>query len=164
MRALLLGALVGCAAPPDSGAELVGDVAPDFALEDVDGVQHRLSDQAGGVVVLEFSAMWCTRCQHAAPELEELHQRRASDGVTVWGILFQNAQGQDPGPDDLTAWADEFGLTHPVLADRGEKAFDAWGSGHQPVLFVVDADQQVVWAGDGHGQTDAIDGAIDDAL
>ena len=36
----------------------VGDIAPNFTLNDVDGVPHTLSDYAGKVIVLVFFASW----------------------------------------------------------------------------------------------------------
>ncbi len=164
MRALLFLGLVGCMGGAGSGAELVGEVAPDFELLDADGVGYRLSEQAGDVVVVDFSAMWCTRCKDTAPELEGLYQDRAEDGVQVWVVLFQDANGDDPDAADLKNWTQAFGLTHPVLADQGEEVWSAWGEGHQPVVFVVDPGGSVVWTGDGPGQREAIEDAIDGVL
>jgi len=36
----------------------IGDSAPDFTLDDIDGVPHTLSDYAGKVIVLTFFASW----------------------------------------------------------------------------------------------------------
>jgi len=36
----------------------IGDSAPDFTLNDVDGIPHTLSDYAGNVIVLSFFASW----------------------------------------------------------------------------------------------------------
>ena len=42
----------------NSNSLKVGDSAPDFTLNDVDGVPHILSDYAGNVIVLTFFASW----------------------------------------------------------------------------------------------------------
>lgn len=44
-------------AAPATGIE-VGQLAPDFTLNDSDGRAVRLSDLRGKVVLIEFSAMW----------------------------------------------------------------------------------------------------------
>ena len=51
--ALMLAALA-LAVPAPSRAIQVGDVAPDFTLQDVDGTAHRLADLRGNVVLLAF--------------------------------------------------------------------------------------------------------------
>lgn len=164
MRLALTALLTGCAAGPGSGVELIGDRAPDFALEDQNGREQRLSDQAGSVVVLDFAAMWCLRCRDAAVELQALHEDRAADGVVVWSVLFDDVDGDDPGRADLNEWIETWGLTHDVLADRDEETFEAWGAGHQPVIFVIDGDRVVTWTDDGPGHTEEIEAAIDAAL
>ncbi|MFN7146018.1 MAG: aminotransferase class IV, partial [Myxococcota bacterium] len=40
------------------GAPPVGEPAPDFALPDLDGVEHRLSEQLGNPVLLAYFATW----------------------------------------------------------------------------------------------------------
>ncbi len=68
---VVLGAMVsGCgssrSSPDDPGASAkqpsigvaIGDLAPDFLLDDSTGNAVRLSQFRGKVVLLEFSAMW----------------------------------------------------------------------------------------------------------
>ena len=167
MRAMAFLGLMGCASGAGTGdalvGEVVGDGAPTVELADADGVVHDLADR-DGVTVIDFSAVWCSRCNDIAPELQSLYDARKGDNVEVWAILFQNNDGDDPSPDDLREWSSVHGLTHPVLADEDEQTFDAWGAGHQPVVFVVAPDGEVVWHGDGPGQNDAIEEAIDGVL
>ena len=42
----------------NTNAIRIGDVAPDFTLNDIEGVPHTLSDYAGKVIVLAFFASW----------------------------------------------------------------------------------------------------------
>ena len=159
MRPWIFLAALGCAAG-GGNPELVGEQAPDFTLRDADGVAHTLSDQEGEVVVLDFSAMWCLRCQETAPEMEALHQTWRDEGVHVWSILFQDAAGDDPDEADLRAWSDAYGLTHPVLADEAEGVWEDWGRGHQPVIFVVGPDRTIRFTADGPGHREAVDAEI----
>lgn len=46
------------AAPADKAALAVGKVAPDFTTKDSDGVEFKLSDYRGKVVVLDFWGFW----------------------------------------------------------------------------------------------------------
>ena len=130
-------------------ASMLGESAPEFVVMDSAGEEHRLSDQLGTPVFVDFSAMWCSTCQKQAPETEVLFETYGESAV-VWTVLFQNAAGDAPGSDDLDAWSAEFGLVHPVLADDAdESAYMAYGSGRQPLGVVIDAEGFISWMGEG---------------
>jgi thiol-disulfide isomerase/thioredoxin len=66
------------------GAE-VGKLAPDFEIDDFDGVRHRLSDFRGKVVFVNFWATWCEPCKIEMPDIYRLEQQRP-DEVTVISV------------------------------------------------------------------------------
>ena len=143
--------LVGCGVGSSGGLNesMLGEAAPEFVVTDSTGGELRLSEQRGTPVFVDFSAMWCSTCQKQAPETEVLFETYGEDAV-VWTVLFQNAEGDAPGPGDLDAWTAEFGLEHPVLADDdAESAYSAYGSGRQPLGVVIDAEGIISWMGEG---------------
>ena len=60
---------------------LVGKVAPDFQLPDLNDKQLRLSDYRGKVVFLNFWATWCKPCREEMPSMEVLYKNFEKDGL-----------------------------------------------------------------------------------
>ncbi len=54
-----------------------------------------------------------------APELEALYQEYESQGFIVITLLGENNNYETPSVAELGQWADELGVTHPVVADPG---------------------------------------------
>jgi thiol-disulfide isomerase/thioredoxin len=49
----------------------VGDNAPDFTINEADGKTYRLTDLKGKVVMLQFTASWCSVCRKEMPFIEK---------------------------------------------------------------------------------------------
>ena len=49
----------------------VGDMAPDFSMKLTDGKTVKLSDLKGKVVMLQFTASWCSVCRKEMPFIEK---------------------------------------------------------------------------------------------
>ena len=65
----------------------VGDTVPDLELEYTTGEKITLSDLRGQVVVLQFTASWCSVCRQEMPHLEkEVWQRYKDEGLVLIGI------------------------------------------------------------------------------
>ena len=63
-------------------SNLVGKPAPEWALKDADGLEHKLADYRGTVVVIDFWAPWCGWCKLAMPALPKLLEKSAGRDVT----------------------------------------------------------------------------------
>jgi len=65
-----------------------GRKAPDFALTDITGRQHRLSDYRGRNVMIIFWAAWCRPCIMEMPHLIELRKTTEEDKLAMLAISY----------------------------------------------------------------------------
>jgi peroxiredoxin/rhodanese-related sulfurtransferase len=148
LTALALLALAACRQPADDPAAQPGDaaaptaeVAPDFTLETVDGEAYSLGDLRGHVVILNFWATWCAPCVVEVPELMEVHEEFADQGVFVLGV------SQDTGPsvyDDVRDFRDMFDVNYPMLVDPGLRVGQAYGGiDSLPTTLIIDRDGNI---------------------
>ncbi len=54
-----------------------------------------------------------------APELEALYQEYKDRGFIVVAMMAEDNTEQTPDTQDLQWWAEEYGITHPLVADDG---------------------------------------------
>ncbi len=125
---LLLAVVAGCAdeppepppseavAPPAALAELdtLAFPAPDFERPALDGGPFRLSDHRGEVVAVNFWATWCLPCRVETPEFVALQDELGDEGVRFVGVSLDEG-----GFDDVRPFAEEFGVTYPLVLDDG---------------------------------------------
>ncbi len=110
-----------------------GKPAPDFALTDITGTVHHLSDYRGKVVMLNFWATWCPPCQREVPEYSELQTEYGPQGVQFLGIALD-----DEGLAKVKPWVARHTVTYPILLPDA-KVSTAYGEMSSiPVTFVID--------------------------
>jgi peroxiredoxin/Leucine-rich repeat (LRR) protein len=66
----------------------IGDAAPDFKVQTLDGKTFQLAEQRGKTVLLYFWAMWCSPCIASTPELKQLEEelRRANPDFVMLSL------------------------------------------------------------------------------
>ncbi len=71
----------------------VGQRAPEFTLESLDGDPVSLSSYRGQVVILDFWASWCSPCRASMPTLHSLWKSVADQGVVMIGVSLDRTAG-----------------------------------------------------------------------
>jgi cytochrome c-type biogenesis protein CcmF len=115
----------------------IGQPAPDFALDLLDGSTLDLSDLRGQIAVVNFWATWCKPCQEELPDLQAIWKKYREQGVVVVGVAFDDDAGQ------VQEMATQFGLTYPVGIDTGSRISAAYGVTGVPEMFVIDAQGKI---------------------
>jgi cytochrome c-type biogenesis protein len=75
-------------APPVANSSL----APDFALNRLEGQQFHLSELRGRVVMLNFWATWCGPCRAEIPELNAMQKDLKDQGLTIIGVSWDDTE------------------------------------------------------------------------
>ena len=135
-------------ATPPSGLEAEGfaqgEVAPDMRLHDQHGDEVSLWQFYGSVIVIDVSTMWCGPCKTIASEVDDTWYDYKDDGFMYLTLLPENESGQVPSQDDLNEWADDYGISAPVLADDQGFGYQIEPNGRYPTLMVLDRELKVV--------------------
>jgi peroxiredoxin len=118
--ALLFSAIIILAHYPGSiyADTVKKEKAPDFELDDMQGLKHRLSDLHGKVVLINFWASWCRECISEMPSLNALYEKFNKKDVVVLGV------STDSNTEDIKKGVGKTHVTYPVLIDRKGDVFE----------------------------------------
>lgn len=95
-----------------------GDLAPDFTINEAGGSSYRLSDLRGKVVMLQFTASWCSVCRTEMPFIEkEIWQEKRTEGLVVIGI------DRDEPLEKVLKFRQDIAVTYPLALDPGADIF-----------------------------------------
>jgi peroxiredoxin len=96
----------------------VGDMSPDFIIQEAGGKQYKLSDLKGRVIMLQFTASWCSVCRTEMPFIEkEIWNEKKNSGLLVLGI------DRDEPVEKVIAFKKEMVITYPLALDPGADIF-----------------------------------------
>jgi peroxiredoxin len=126
--------------------------APDFALQDMDGQTHHLSDYRGKVVILNFWATWCPPCRKEMPSMERAQRKIKDEPIVILAVDV----GEDE--DTIFQFMANFQIGFSLLLDREGKIIKDYPVVGLPTTFIIDPAGRVVYRAVGSREWD------DDAL
>ena len=107
----------------------VGEMAPDFELEDDSGARVRLSELRGKTVVLYFYPRDDTPgCTKEACSFRDSWAAVKASGAAVYGL----------SPDTVEkhrAFREKYGLQFPLLSDRDRSVMKAYGAFGAKIMY-----------------------------
>ena len=111
----------------------VGSKAPDFTLKDLDGNSVKLSDFRGKAVLLNFFTTWCPACRAEMPDLQAAYAANAGQGFVLLAVDL------DESVVSVSAFKQRYGLTFPILLDKGSRVANLYGVVPLPTSYFIDA-------------------------
>ncbi len=116
---LFLGSATFAQTKSDRGYRVkVGESVPDITLHFTDGTTTSLQQLRGKVVVLQFTASWCSVCRREMPHLEsEIWQAFKNKNFVLIGVDY------DEPLDKVKTFKKEMKVTYPFALDPGAKIF-----------------------------------------
>jgi peroxiredoxin len=132
--ALCLSAAFLASPAPAAPADLLGRPAP--AMEGFD-LQQRpisLSGLRGRLVLVTFWAVWCKPCREEMPLIAAAYGRHRDDGFEIVAVNLGD------GRKEVKRFADELGLTFPIIVDVDRDIAARFGVIGLPTNFIIDVD------------------------
>lgn len=127
----------------------LGDKAPDFSLQGVDGKTYALKDfGAASALVVVFSCNHCPYVQAYEDRMIALQRDYEAKGAR---FALINSNEADNYPEDsfanMAARAQKLGYNFPYLRDETQQVARAYNATHTPHLFVFDAQRRLAYTG-----------------
>jgi len=96
----------------------VGDMSPEFIINEAGGKSYKLSDLRGKVVMLQFTASWCSVCRTEMPFIEkEIWNEKKNSGLMLIGI------DRDEPLEKVVQFKKDIAVTYPLALDPGADIF-----------------------------------------
>jgi peroxiredoxin len=113
-------------------------VAPDFALEDLNGSQVTLSAYKGKVLFINFWATWCPPCRAEIPDFIEVYDEYKNKGLEILGVSVDQIS-----PDQVSKFVERYKMNYPVAMATNELFRDYPPPQAIPTTLVIDRDGKI---------------------
>ena len=100
----------------------IGEDAPDFTLRYLDGKTAKLSDLNGKVIMLQFTASWCSVCLKEIPFIEKEIWQKYKDNkdFVLVGIDFKEGKNQ------IKKFVKAAKISYQLLLDKNGSIFELY--------------------------------------
>lgn len=97
----------------------IGQQLPDISMELTDGTKITTADLKGKVVMLQFTASWCSVCRKEMPHIEsQIWQKHKNNkDFTLVGV------DMDEPLDKVKKFKEDIKVTYPLALDPGAEIF-----------------------------------------
>ncbi|MFD1707101.1 thiol-disulfide oxidoreductase ResA [Siminovitchia sediminis] len=122
----------------DRSKVAAGSMAPDFVLEDMNGVDHQLSEYKGKGVFLNFWGTWCKPCEREMPYMNNQYHIYKDQGVEILAVNVGEPEFL------IDKFIKKHDLDFPVLKDENKDIMNMYGVINLPATLLVDPEGKVI--------------------
>ncbi|MDX2505640.1 MAG: TlpA disulfide reductase family protein [Gammaproteobacteria bacterium] len=113
--------------------------APEFTLQDMEGVSHQLSDYKGKPVIINFWATWCPPCRAEMPSMERAWSKIKEQGIAMLAVNV----GEDE--DTIFTFLGDYPANFTILLDSSGETAEQWPVKGLPTTFVLSPDGKIAY-------------------
>lgn len=114
----------------------VGNLAPDFELQTLEGKSITLSSLKGKKVILNFWASWCPPCRQEMPDMEKFYKENNNGEIEILAVNLTDAE---KSRSDVPTFMNANSITFPVVLDEKGKVSQLYNVSSIPASFIIDS-------------------------
>jgi peroxiredoxin len=120
----------------------VGQQAPDFTVIKTDGMKFKLSENRGKVIMIQFTASWCSVCRKEIPHIEKEIWKPLKDKPFVLIGL-----DRDEPHIVVAEFAKKMKITYPLAPDLNAEIFSLYALKDAGVTrnVIIDKEGKIVY-------------------
>ena len=129
---------------PAEVGKAVGNITPDFELEDDYHIWYRFYAYRGGVSMINFWATDCTNCMKELPYLQQIYTEYLADSLILFGINYGGGLGTE-GFETISQVREQRHLTFILLKGGGTDVRSNYGVTLTPVTIILDRSGKIYY-------------------
>lgn len=119
-----------------AGAPGLGEPAPDFVVEDIDGRTFQLSTRLGAPILIDFMGSRCPTCAAGMGDLGSIHSDFSPRGLVMISIDIGGSLGTED-PSVARDFMAAHGAAWPIALDKTGIGL-RYGVAQPPTIYVID--------------------------
>jgi len=126
----------------------VGETAPIFKATTIDGNEFELKKHRGQIIMLQFTASWCSVCMKEMPFIEkEIWQKHKNNDKFVLLALAKDSEKRRQGKEEIELMVKRTGVTYPIGIDQNSEIFNLFSDKKAGVTrnVIIDKNGKIVF-------------------